>query len=144
MEGGFMGGRLAAPLVLALCTSLCGCIGTNHGRPEQTGARSVQAHERLDVAEPIHWRQIVLDDPPKARLRGYVKSEIVAGNEFHEIYDRRFTLLGWVEGYGETFRLDSRGEPRALGPHNLERSILLIFRRDIHDSIRLTRMPDPL
>lgn len=138
------------PLLLLLpCALLAGCLTTRQGRPGQrTVVNQTVRRERNTHADPVRWRQIVLGSPPKQKLSGYVKTELIRGappeTRYQQwIYDTDFNLIGHQSPLGVTWRVDALGRRQKLGSFNLKHAILSIFGYLDEAEVNLVRMPPP-
>ena len=91
--------------VLATTLLLSGCLGTYTGRPERRGARNVESRTRPDLAKPGIWRQVIIGQPPKEILEGYLNT--TRGGS-HWVYDAEFLLIGRISPAGRTMRASIR------------------------------------
>ncbi|MBI4576980.1 MAG: hypothetical protein HY722_12025 [Planctomycetes bacterium] len=110
---------------LGLALTLTGSAGCA-GDPPITTIPDVSAERRWVAIPPSAWARVEVEPH-----RGYVEHEYRQHPEglveTYWVYDENMEILGFYTGGGTTFRYDVRDRPVALGRHDPDESVRIIF-----------------
>lgn len=112
-------------MLLGLAWTLAGPAGCA-GDPPITTIPETSAERRWEATPPSAWTRVEVEVH-----RGYVEHELrrhpEGPVETFWVYDENMRILGFYTAGGSTYRYDVRNRPVALGRHDPDESLRIIF-----------------